>query len=1291
MTSWDPVRMKAQLRLTAQRLGQLQDKLESQAQITRRDIATLLQEGNVLLARAKTRKLIKEDNRSDLLQTLEMHVGVVLGHLSEFERSDPPSPVVIEATSSIIYAAPNVDSRELLLVKDLLMQQLGPDFARSASENRDGYVSARVVRILSALPPSASRLDQYMYNIAKNYNVDWVPDLPAPEKINALSVVLDQSSTPLIDIGRLRALCSQGLPEEPPWLRPKVWKLLLNSLPLEKSAWMEHASSQRENYYDLIRRLLEPFSSLPTPTSPLEPLDASLLNISRDLAQVPSQLLSRLEEAPEESRSCPLDDSAPEDIKITCARNLDLRLQEIRSSEAQASTSDGAVPEIRLESTPEIRFEGVLDDTSEQSQDRLDAPGISTPEISLSAPDSPSSSQSVLPTTLLPSRPYGMADAHQKHVTALLRLLYVHSYLNPANRLPHIASLLVPLYSALVEEVDPQDTPHVEADTFWLFETIIGEFAELEDMESGSGWIRKLGDRLRWADEELADSLQTKGLDPALPHYSVRWLLPILTHTLPLSAVLMVWDSLFSRPMRERNENPKLEYLLDVCTSMLLCARGILIRLGRPGRKVPDLWTDESAAIPSSSLGARELDDAFAEGMSFLQQYPLKAVGGMESVLQTAHDLAFQRESDNRNASREGTSGIGARLRQTFWNSLSYQSSEHTASTEDDSTDEYVSDEEIQEGAIENGQSSTLTARLANTVWRGITNRSAMEDSPSPASSAANSPVLASSPLPSPPLSQPHPQSESTSKPRSSIWGYTEKLKESNAAATLSKVSTNWRVKALDVWNKRGNVSLTASSSLSPPLNAAQAESHRRASLSEFVPKTGDDKRSSLPLMDRKDAYEPPPRPAFFRPVRDSIIPLRVPIISPMNGEASPISDTGSATSTHSARSSLAMPDSGKSLRSGPRPLLLNSSSLITSPHSRSPSSTTTSASTDHRWADMVRDKRPAVTHRSSQSSISSVSPSDVPIRPRRADTRAEVESDSTSRIVPIRSTPSPMARASRRTASTTFSPITSPSNTAYRRLPTEAYRQHGSDDSQGSRGWSRIDVPTDSPGSPVHPSPPPETPDTQSSFDQDVLVRTADTQRGSLLDGKADDAQSPQSVQIPKLLRRTAALTRLQMDEDTSDSSAAQAPERSPRAKPRRHVPRLNNIRDRDVAKASTTEFPSGGLPSLVPEWPEDNVTTPRAMSFDAATGSAQPVSPRSRRVRKTSGEGNGVARTRKISGESQRSRKISGDGTPRISRKTSSERDESKHKRESAAVDGDDEGYNDLLSAYESEDNDV
>lgn len=120
--------MQNQLRLTAQRLGQLQDKLDSQGQITRRDIAILLSQGSISLARAKAQKCIHDDIYSDLLQTLEMHVAVILEHIGDLERgcvtfycfpiwaedihvSSAPSPVVVEAASSIIYAASHVESK----------------------------------------------------------------------------------------------------------------------------------------------------------------------------------------------------------------------------------------------------------------------------------------------------------------------------------------------------------------------------------------------------------------------------------------------------------------------------------------------------------------------------------------------------------------------------------------------------------------------------------------------------------------------------------------------------------------------------------------------------------------------------------------------------------------------------------------------------------------------------------------------------------------------------------------------------------------------------------------------------------------------------------------------------------------------------------------------------------------------------------------------------------------------------------------------------------------------------
>lgn len=67
--------------------------------------------------------------------------------------------------------------------------------------------------------------------------------------------------------------------------------------------------------------------------------------------------------------------------------------------------------------------------------------------------------------------------------------------------------MLVPLYSALVGETDEDDVAHAEADTFWLFEALVGEIAEMEEEEGGKIWTRKLSECIKWADGELAASL----------------------------------------------------------------------------------------------------------------------------------------------------------------------------------------------------------------------------------------------------------------------------------------------------------------------------------------------------------------------------------------------------------------------------------------------------------------------------------------------------------------------------------------------------------------------------------------------------------------------------------------------------------------------------------------------------------------------------------------------------------------------------------------------------------------
>lgn len=237
-------------------------------------------------------------------------------------------------------------------------------------------------------------------------------------------------------------------------------------------------------WQDLVRRLLAPLASLPSPIDPLSSTDALLARISDALFRVSPDSFSFLGNEPKNTHSskCPLDPTAPDAIRIACASNIDKRLALLKGDDDVCET-----PEIRLESD----LNGGPDSTSSPS----------------STATTFASRRQRCPTTLLPSKAYNAPPAHRAHLSALLRLLYIHSSLNPAVQSPHVPWLLVPLYSALVGETDEDAAAHAEADTFWVFEALVGEIAEMEEEDGGKVWRQKLSERVKWADRELAASL----------------------------------------------------------------------------------------------------------------------------------------------------------------------------------------------------------------------------------------------------------------------------------------------------------------------------------------------------------------------------------------------------------------------------------------------------------------------------------------------------------------------------------------------------------------------------------------------------------------------------------------------------------------------------------------------------------------------------------------------------------------------------------------------------------------
>ncbi|KAL5511636.1 hypothetical protein ACEPAH_4853 [Sanghuangporus vaninii] len=1317
--SWDPTRAKAQIRLAAQRLGQLQDRKDSLAHITSKDIATLLGQRNVSLARTKAQNLMNEDAVSNAMEVLEMYCALVLERFSELEKDELKlNPSMVEAVPTIIYAAPFTECQELLVVRGILMDRLGPDFSQSALYNSDGHVSQRIIRLMHA-SLSADDIDAYLFNIARRFGVDWKPRMKTEQKLAILSEMLDASDIMgTVDLVKLREIASSGIPVDPSWLRPRVWKLLLGITPLMKAQWESESRKKREGYYDLIRRLLVNIAELPPPSTPLSPPDKSLLALVESLSRVPAHLFRGLEDEIEQSPACPLHEFASPDIKIGCASALDERLQFVQDQSPKDNDDES------FSSTPEIRLDSGSAPTSPQEKT-----SFTLSEVAQGASQQQSKTLSI--SSALSPKVFRSIPAHPFHISALLRLLYIHKSLNPGSESPHLASLLVPLYTVMNQEAEPAEAAHAEADTFWLFEVLIREVSELDETEGGLVWMKKFRERASMADHELLEDLTLKGLDPGLPQYSYRWLAPVLSHTLPLPAVLMAWDALFAQADMTRQSNPRLEHLLDICTAMLVRARAQLLLLGKGGRKSPSLWDVEPSGVARQTLRPWELGDAFMEGMTLLQNYPIENAGGMERILQVAGDILIQREQLTKPPQNQNP-GLGAMIRDKVWRGITNQSAVEVENNSPEDSDEETEDETETEIENDRARSNTVTQSSANnsgwssflktTVIRGITNESAM-DPESPRTSPLPSPTRPSHNLspaaPSSPLPEEKPSSLVVPSAGSGLWGYAEKLRRSDMAAKLAKASTNLSAKALDAWTSRNAVVHGASTS-----EKQQVAINPETSLPRLGNGRNGIRHGSMPNIHHPEPYSPPPRPAFFKPPRDTRIfssdeinSLKIPD-SPESGNSSLSASTLSAGG-HTRAGSLAsvLPSwasgqsrssskSPKPTKSAPKPLLLSASSLVTagsvSHVSRSVNSTPTPRNLD--WSDVRSSKvLPSSRRHDSEFSETSVSPrtSNHSASPKTALSGWDSD-QSVSRVVRLnRQSISPMAPAFRINRSSSRNPsVSSQSEFGALHYKTASEYRSASEGSpratngrivedftRGTRSWDRISP--DSPST-LPSSPPPRTPVSNSGLVQSsIRVANAERQRGSLVLSESGFSGLDAPPQGKRASRKPSSPTVVAAG-DTSDSSIPSASPLS-RNTPRVRTKRLNGTKVRPPSLRTRSPEGRGASISMPGQSPSslaapdldselDMATTPRAQQFPS-TSPTDAQAPRSPRRRKISMEG--PERRRKMSGETNgtRTRKISTESRSTRTRKISDSR------RDSHANDGDDEGYDELLSAYESE----
>ena len=399
----------------------------------------------------------------------------------------------------------------------------------------------------------------------------------------------DWSQTPTpqphhtIDVKYLRKLASRGIPDEGSQ-RGVVWRLLLNYLPDQTDEWSAQLQASRAFYHQCVTDLM-----------------ADTYDVQHGDA-----LRWRPRRGPGSGWTVPSNNNREEDSVENIVTNDTAKASEEELGEQQqddGSLSDVDLPKPPPTETPLERPPPVTPELPDSIRQAWKARGkdehllnnlassYNALKVKTGPDTSPNDAEDYVEAAVLLDEV--RKDVHRTHpdlsffleptfdlgarrYAAIERILFVWATYNKGVRyVQGMNEIVGAIYYVLAKDWNPEWAAHAEADSYFLFATLLAEMrdvfiSDMDDSATGiQGRLAHMQTLLQMHDPEVEEHLDEVGVD--VSYYAVRWWTTLLSREFLLPDTIRLWDSMFASTHKDN-------FMRYVCVTMVLVIRDKILK-----------------------------------------------------------------------------------------------------------------------------------------------------------------------------------------------------------------------------------------------------------------------------------------------------------------------------------------------------------------------------------------------------------------------------------------------------------------------------------------------------------------------------------------------------------------------------------------------------------------------------------------------------------------------------------------------------------------------------------------